>query len=53
MPTASKSVFGPSTVTNGKRLSGAAELNRMAVPLQPAGGLTNRNIPCSRQLTSV
>lgn len=52
MPTASKSVFGPSTITNGKRLSEAAELNRMAVPLQPAGGLTS-SFPCSRQLTSV
>lgn len=47
MPTASKSVFGPATVTNGKRLSDTAELNRMPVPLQPAGGFTSRNIPCS------
>lgn len=39
---ASKSVFGPSA--NGKRLSEAAELNRMSVPLQPAGGFTSRSI---------
>lgn len=49
--TASKSVFGPSTVTNSKRLSEASELSRMPAPLQLAGVLISGNGSCSWQPT--
>jgi len=37
-----RSAFGPSTVTNSKRLSEAAELSGMPTPLGPAGVFISR-----------
>lgn len=41
--TASKPVFGPSTIANSKRLPEVSELSRMPAPLQPAGVLIRGN----------
>lgn len=49
--TASKPVFGPSTIANSKRLSEVSELSRMPAPLQPAGVLISGNGSYSWQPT--
>lgn len=41
--TANKPVFGPSTITNSKRLSEVSELSRMPAPLQQVAVLISGN----------